>query len=58
MNSLGILRNSLGILRNSLGILRNFLGTPVISGRPCSLRLFQVSDFLGAKKVASCMIAL
>jgi len=58
MNSLGILRNYLGILRNCLGILRNSLGTPVISGRLCSLRLFPFSDFLGAKKVAFCMIAL
>ena len=64
-NSLRILRNSQEFIRNlqkffgnSLRILRNSLRIYFISGSPYSLPLLQVSDFLGAMKVASCMIAL
>ena len=64
-NSLRILGNSQEFIRNlqelfgnSLGILRNSLRIYFISGSPYSLPLLQVSDFLGAMKVASCMIAL
>ena len=64
-NSLRILGNSQEFIRNlqeffgnSLRILRNSLRIYFISGSPYSLPLLQVSDFLGAMKVASCMIAL